>query len=565
MTGSASVTINPLPNIYTVMGGGSYCTGGSGVTVSLSGSDAGVDYQLYHGPSAWGLPVAGSGSSISFGALTTAGPYAVSATDATTGCASAMTGTVMISIDPLPATYTVTGGGTSCSGSTLSVNLSNSDLGINYQLYNGATLVGTAVAGTGSVLSFGSYSAAGTYTVVGTDATTSCSNNMSGSATITTGSAAVTASASTACGGLNTLTASGCVSYSWTPSTGLSCTACSAPTVTPSSSVVYTVTGTDASGCTATTTVAVDGNNIYGAITYTGGTTSDVFKVCLIQYNPSDSSIVATDSMTSCMVGSAVAPFYQFMDPAAGSYMVKAALLGTTPGTSGYIPTYSSSTPNWYSAASVTHGTGADAMPITMVYGTVPTGPGFISGYVYAGAGKGTTGDAPDPGMTIYLKNASTGQVLTYTQTDATGHFSFGSLNYGSYVIYPESYKYYTTPSDVINISTSNTSVSGIDFRRSTTFGTIRPKPAAIQQVPTQNYYIAPNPTSGDVSITWPIITGDAVINVTDLTGRSVYNGTFNAASGKATISLSNPQNGIYFITVKTDNYNYGTKLLIQK
>ena len=38
MTGSAAVTINPLPAAYNVTGGGAYCAGGFGVPVGLSGS-----------------------------------------------------------------------------------------------------------------------------------------------------------------------------------------------------------------------------------------------------------------------------------------------------------------------------------------------------------------------------------------------------------------------------------------------------------------------------------------------------------------------------------------------
>lgn len=43
---------------------------------------------------------------------------------------------------------------------------------------------------------------------------------------------------------------SGAVTYSWTPATGLSCTDCPNPTATPAISTVYTVSATDAGGCT---------------------------------------------------------------------------------------------------------------------------------------------------------------------------------------------------------------------------------------------------------------------------------------------------------------------------
>ncbi len=55
------------------------------------------------------------------------------------------------------------------------------------------------------------------------------------------------------------LQATGGISYSWAPSSGLSCSNCANPVAHPSSTTVYTVTGTDTNGCTATaqTTVTI--------------------------------------------------------------------------------------------------------------------------------------------------------------------------------------------------------------------------------------------------------------------------------------------------------------------
>jgi gliding motility-associated-like protein len=53
------------------------------------------------------------------------------------------------------------------------------------------------------------------------------------------------------------LTATGAVTYIWAPSNELSCESCQSPVATPTSTTVYTVTGTDANGCTNTTTVVV--------------------------------------------------------------------------------------------------------------------------------------------------------------------------------------------------------------------------------------------------------------------------------------------------------------------
>ena len=185
MSGSATIVINPLPTANNVTGGGSYCSGGTGRPVGLDGSVSGYSYQLYNGGIAAGTAVAGTGSAFGFGLFTTPGTYTVVATNTLTGCTNTMTGTAVISVNALPAAYTVTGGGSYCSGgSGLHVLLSSSDAGISYQLNIGASPIGLAIAGTGSAIDFGLETLSGTYTVVASNGVTTCSNNMSGSASI---------------------------------------------------------------------------------------------------------------------------------------------------------------------------------------------------------------------------------------------------------------------------------------------------------------------------------------------------------------------------------------------
>ncbi len=186
MNGTATVTINPLPVAYTVTGTGGYCTGGTGVLVGLSGTDAGIDYQLYRGGVAVGSAVAGTGGSISFGYQTVAGSYTVIGTNTTTGCTANMTGAANITINTLPAIFSVTGGGSYCEGGTgVAVGLSGSSVGVSYQLYeDGVPVSGSsAVAGTGTAISFGNQ-IWGFYYVVATNTATGCTNEMLGTATV---------------------------------------------------------------------------------------------------------------------------------------------------------------------------------------------------------------------------------------------------------------------------------------------------------------------------------------------------------------------------------------------
>ena len=90
-----------------------------------------------------------------------------------------------LTVDPSPAIYAVSGGGSLCAGATgVSIGLANSDTTATYQPYIGTTAIGTAVAGTGSALSLGLETTAGIYTVMATSIAASCTSHMSGGAEV---------------------------------------------------------------------------------------------------------------------------------------------------------------------------------------------------------------------------------------------------------------------------------------------------------------------------------------------------------------------------------------------
>lgn len=184
MSGSATVVENPLPSTFAVTDGGDYCEGGSGVPVGLGGSEAGIRYQLYKGGAPIGAMVNGTSLAITFGLQIATGAYTVKAYNPTTGCSSDMTGGVSVGIQPLPTVYDVTGGGNYCAGGAGSnVYLSNSQIGVTYELWVGSLMVST-LTGSGASLDFGPQTVAGTYRVVATNATTPCTRNMRGTVNI---------------------------------------------------------------------------------------------------------------------------------------------------------------------------------------------------------------------------------------------------------------------------------------------------------------------------------------------------------------------------------------------
>jgi hypothetical protein len=116
MTGS--VTVTAIPTAFNVTGTDDFCPG-SPKTISLSGSEVGVNYQLQRNNINEGSPVAGTGNTIDFTGLTTSNAagdnFTVVATNATnTNCTANMNGTATLTLTCFDVTgryvYGQTGG-----------------------------------------------------------------------------------------------------------------------------------------------------------------------------------------------------------------------------------------------------------------------------------------------------------------------------------------------------------------------------------------------------------------------------------------------------------------------
>jgi gliding motility-associated-like protein len=186
-TDDVNVNISNVTAYNLTSNATSYCSGGTGVTLSLSGSEVGVNYQLKNGAANDGAPVAGTG-----GVLTwinkTAGTFTVVATNTTSLCTKTMNGSVVVTANPFPTAYDLTASSTTYCSHTggVTLTLSNSQNGVNYeyQLYKNGVASGPVQFGTGLSLTWNNITA-GTYTVIATNTLTSCTNTMNNDPTIT--------------------------------------------------------------------------------------------------------------------------------------------------------------------------------------------------------------------------------------------------------------------------------------------------------------------------------------------------------------------------------------------
>ncbi|NBU94023.1 MAG: hypothetical protein EBS18_05735, partial [Actinobacteria bacterium] len=123
------VTVLENPTVFTLSGGGSYCQGGNGRSLTLNGSESTASYQLWKD----GIPYLvngspfeqnGTGSTLIFGPLTEIGTYTVKA-NYPNSCFSEMSGSESISITNNPIFSISTVADTILLGSNVSLSANN--------------------------------------------------------------------------------------------------------------------------------------------------------------------------------------------------------------------------------------------------------------------------------------------------------------------------------------------------------------------------------------------------------------------------------------------------------
>jgi PKD repeat protein len=217
-----TVTVNPTPTAPTLTAGGAttFCAGGSVILTSTTGNS----YLWSTGATSQSITA------------TTAGTYTVQVSNAS-GCQSANSNAITVTVNPTPAVPSITAGGTMtfCAGGSVTLT---STAGNSYLWSNGAT--------TQSITA----TTAGTYTVQVSNPS-GCQSTASAAVTVTVNPApaapTITPSgATTFCSGTpTTLTSTAGTSYLWSNGE-------TTQSITPSTSGTYTVQVTNPAGCQST-------------------------------------------------------------------------------------------------------------------------------------------------------------------------------------------------------------------------------------------------------------------------------------------------------------------------
>jgi gliding motility-associated-like protein len=217
------ITVNPLPVATITASAPAVCVGTSATLTASAGSS----YLWSTGETTAAITVTPTSTT----------SYSVTVTNAN-GC-SATSAVTTIGVNPLPV---VAAGNDAaiCEGSSTSLVASGAT---SYSWSDGTTIVGTTASVTASP------TATTTYTVTGTDAN-GCVNTDQVVVTVSPlPTASITASAATICvGASTTLTANGGTGFTYLWSNGATTQAI---TVSPSATTTYTVSVTNANGCTS--------------------------------------------------------------------------------------------------------------------------------------------------------------------------------------------------------------------------------------------------------------------------------------------------------------------------
>ncbi|MEZ4824865.1 MAG: PKD domain-containing protein [Bacteroidia bacterium] len=143
-----------------------------------------------------------------------------------------------------------------------------------------------------------------------------------------------------------------------------------------------------------------------------------------------------TGTLTAIDTASILQNFYSFNNVAPGTYLIKAALLPSSPDYANYLPTYLGDELSWANATSTVVTNSNIFNPLIMlVPGSNPGGPGFIGGLISQGANKGP-GDPLSDVSVLLLHND--GSASGHTVTDVNGEFGFSNLAYGTYKVHVE-------------------------------------------------------------------------------------------------------------------------------
>jgi subtilisin-like proprotein convertase family protein len=336
----------------------------------------------------------------------------------------------------------------------------------------------------------------------------------------------------------------------------------------------YTISATDAAGCFVgggSTSVSVTpSTDIYGSVTYTGGTVNSS-SVVLYKYEPYLTNFDTIGVATTDASGN-----YYFPSVNHSDYLIK---VFPNASYTTLVPTYFGNVFLWDSATIVTHDCMMnDTFNIVTVEELGSTGPGYLQGIVLEDMGFGRVPGDPIPGVDVKLGRNPGGALVTSTTTDGNGVYSFSNVAFGDYTVYADIPGLGRDSSYTFTVDSTNDSYLNLDYYvdstvvfivNNITTGTVNNLTA---QSAANTFSVYPNPANGFASVEY-IITNDAVISlgvynvlgvkVIDLAEEKQMAGTYKYKINNE--GHSRLTNGVYFVSLSINGKSSILRLVINE
>ncbi len=560
-----SLTISNSPVAGTISGASSACPGAS-VTMSTTGTGG-----------TWGSSAPSVATISTTGVVTAiaAGTATLSYT-VTTGCGTA-TATFGFTVNTLSA-GTITGVTTICVGATSTLSST-----VSGGTWSSSTVSVATISSSGIVTAIASGTSVISYSVTGACGT------VTASAVFTVNTAptvAAIAGATTLCVGATTALTDGTAGGAWSGSAASIATVSSTGIVTGVSAgtatISYTVTGTcGSSSATAVVTVEASpsAGAISGAATLCSGTTATLTETVTGgtwgSSAPGIAAISATGLLTGVANGAAIIS-YSVTNSCGTAYATHAVSVTTVP-VAGVITGITSFCEGIAStlADTTTGGTWASSNPAVAVVSAMGIVTGVSAGSTVisytvsnaCGSASATTTVTVNPLPYIgAISGASTVAVGGATiLVDAVSGGTWTSSNTAVATV--------NTVGVVTGVAAGSavityTLVNTYGCTTDTTFVITVTPPTGVEGLAADNgYRLFPNPTNGQVTISWFNNTGkSAWVTLTDAAGKVVLKELFaiNATEGAVTINTSAFTAGIYVVAITGEGGSYRSKLILE-
>lgn len=276
-------------------------------------------------------------------------------------------------------------------------------------------------------------------------------------------------------------------------------------------------------------------------------------------YDPAANPSVPVDSLELA----STAPFH-WLPTGNGPYTARYVPCGALVNSVGAMPTYYPSAAFGANADTLSVGT-ANPNIFHLLQDTAQLqGPVTITGFIYDGAKADKALGVPD--VSVFLKNTAD-DIIAYTQTNASGKYTFTDLPYGTYVVYPEIPGVTTTPYTVtVNAGDSTEFLASFIYAGDEITPII--SQAGITEPDVLSVRVAPNPTADVAYLSLHSMQGQTIrAYMADMQGKTVWQYGTAVGKGQQTLTLdfSAVVPGVYSLHIGGNKWNTTRKIVIAR